>query len=750
MIPKPTFSVTHTTARPAAWRASYAAWISRAVCPAAVEYVLCCDERWGFFRPSPDEGNELDTWQHERASFGLYRTAPLNHLVWNTGRRCMVDGANIAAAAATGHIIIVNSDDIFPPERWDELVLAALAEKGIDSAAGEFVVYVSSGTPADVSGLMVLQVLSRERYERLGYALYPEYESMYCDNDFSEAARHDGVVVDCSDLVFYHNHPAYNGVLHEGARLDEVYQHENRGPAYDLGRAILERRRALGFSSRAALPAALAGAADGRTIALCIAGENFRGEWLDAFATLYTHLLAVRGFNVLRLRNYTTNVYATRLEVWAALRSLETTPDFVLWLDDDNLATPEQFDLLLSDLEADGSYQVMAAWSWVHDREQSRFQVSAGNWSADSAHWVPFDSVDFPELAEVQPAEVIGFPCVLMRGAVVGAVCERPFIEGILDNRLPYGIGGEDLAFCRACRGVCRIGVDPRVRVKHLKWMEVIPEFTRRPVDVGTVAVMIPACNEGRWIRRVVQSVRELGTVVVLNDHSTDDTRAEAEAAGAVVIDSPFPKNSPADRDEIRDKNWLLGQVKALCDPRWVLCIDGDEELERGGVAKIWRACASHVAEIFQMRILYLWDSPFRVRFDGSYSKFWRNSLFRVLSGHEFQSLYTRAGHAGMNPKLHTGNAPLPPAGVSHRGAALNVNLLHYGYMLKADRIRKYAYYNEIDPQNPHLEDSYRHLVQGDVPEVPADAKLLHGGPLDVRDLPASLVPDWQGEVVPL
>lgn len=51
------------------------------------------------------------------------------------------------------------------------------------------------------------------------------------------------------------------------------------------------------------------------------------------------------------------------------------------------------------------------------------------------------------------------------------------------------------------------------------------------------VAVVIPAYNEGRSIGKVVREVKELGAdVIVVDDGSWDNTRDEAERAGAVVV----------------------------------------------------------------------------------------------------------------------------------------------------------------------------------------------------------------------
>lgn len=56
------------------------------------------------------------------------------------------------------------------------------------------------------------------------------------------------------------------------------------------------------------------------------------------------------------------------------------------------------------------------------------------------------------------------------------------------------------------------------------------------------VSVVIPAANEGRSIGRVVAAVREQAPpgveleIIVVDDHSTDDTVARAEEAGARVL----------------------------------------------------------------------------------------------------------------------------------------------------------------------------------------------------------------------
>jgi len=56
------------------------------------------------------------------------------------------------------------------------------------------------------------------------------------------------------------------------------------------------------------------------------------------------------------------------------------------------------------------------------------------------------------------------------------------------------------------------------------------------------VLVMIPAYNEASMIRRLVKEIKSFHPnypILVINDGSTDDTRSEAEAAGARVVSLP-------------------------------------------------------------------------------------------------------------------------------------------------------------------------------------------------------------------
>ena len=714
MANRPLFSILHTSARPEAWRKVYDDWMSKAARPVDVEYVLCIDPRWGF-DPAAD-----------------YGMRSCDKVVVNQGRRCYVDGVNTAAAASTGSMLIVNADDQFVCEGWDWELRRRLTYQGADGPqhpnSDAFVVEISTGTPNEHErGIMVAPILSRRRYEDLGYVFFPEYESMFADNDFCEHAKRDDVIIDARDLLFPHRHPMFDASV----KKDAAYEAQNRREAYQLGENLLARRRASRFGKQP-LP-------DSKVISICIAGEFFGLTWMLALMHLKDELMR-RGWTVALHSAYTTNVFITRM--LNAQSVLENPPvaDYVLWLDDDNIVNYEHVERLLEDLKARPDAAMAAGWCWIVSETENVVRVSCGNFSPDSAHLTHFDNVEFSRSRALRNVEWTGFPCVVMRHLFLESMGAGAFLP-VLDPLLQFGMSGEDAAFCkRAVDAGHTLIVDPRVKVQHVKPRAIEPVF---PADTPRpkVAGMLRVRNESRWIARVIESLKPLcgDRIFVMDDDSTDDTAQLARAAGAVVYPDPFPGEA---LDEARDKNWLTRRVIEECQPEWIFCVDGDEELEPMGAEKIFSVLRQPAVDCYAVRFLYLWDSPDTVRLDRWYSSFHRQSLFRAELGLGFSSLYAAAGidvHSG----LHVSNAP--GAG-EVATATMDVYMLHYGYMLREDRVRKYEYYNRIDPGNA-MEDCYRHIVQGDIPEVPADAVLKYAGPLELRRLPKSLAPKFDVEV---
>src|ERR1700722_11017913 len=90
---------------------------------------------------------------------------------------------------------------------------------------------------------------------------------------------------------------------------------------------------------------------------------------------------------------------------------------------------------------------------------------------------------------------------------------------------------------------------------------------------------MLRVRNEERWIVEALESTLPLcRSTFVMDDHSDDQTVeiCQRYAPQVRVLPSVF-----AGLNESRDKNWLLDQIMAVCEPEWIACIDGDEVLER-------------------------------------------------------------------------------------------------------------------------------------------------------------------------
>jgi glycosyltransferase involved in cell wall biosynthesis len=228
--------------------------------------------------------------------------------------------------------------------------------------------------------------------------------------------------------------------------------------------------------------------------------------------------------------------------------------------------------------------------------------------------------------------------------------------------------------------------------------------------------------NEQRWIARVLDSMMPVcERVFILDDNSTDDTRQICRQFPKVTLfESPFAGQST---QEVRDKNYLIGQVEAeIPAGSWIVAIDGDEQIADGGCDVIRNLTENPSrADSFRFHVKYLWDSESQWRVDGIYAEFYRPSMFRLQPGQRFES---SAGGG-----FHCGNVPVH--GASQR---VPVHLLHYGYLHRADRLRKFDWYNAPDKQPiPENEDGYRHMVVGDL--FPVDAKFRYGGPLALAAL---------------
>src|SRR5262249_53245122 len=133
------------------------------------EYILSVDA----------DDRDLDGYAHLAARHGA-------SLIVNSNRS-LVDAANRAAAVAGGGIFVVVSDDFGCPEQWD----CRLAE--VIGSRRDAAVFVHDGVEGRI---LTLPILGRDLYRRLGYVYFPDYFSLFCDDDLTQVATRLGVLID--------------------------------------------------------------------------------------------------------------------------------------------------------------------------------------------------------------------------------------------------------------------------------------------------------------------------------------------------------------------------------------------------------------------------------------------------------------------------------------------------------------------------------------------------------------------------
>ena len=171
------------------------AWLDAAVDPSTIEYVFAMDD--------DDIDSLRETAGHLRA------VGPGGSDVVTSVRNW-----NAAAAIATGDLLVVVADDLFPPPAWDlqlmEMVYEldprslAFALKLADSAedVGPDLPPIARGGPP----LLRHPVVSRAFYSKLGL-FSPRFSGVFCDNDITLRAFWKAAIFDGRTLRLDHRHP---------------------------------------------------------------------------------------------------------------------------------------------------------------------------------------------------------------------------------------------------------------------------------------------------------------------------------------------------------------------------------------------------------------------------------------------------------------------------------------------------------------------------------------------------------------
>lgn len=211
--------------------------------------------------------------------------------------------------------------------------------------------------------------------------------------------------------------------------------------------------------------------------------------------------------------------------------------------------------------------------------------------------------------------------------------------------------------------------------------------------DPVTLVTAILARNEAgpdRYLRRVIERCKTFSdTVLLLDDGSTDDTVAVAEALGCVVYryqadtSCMWGTEAPA-----REQLWNL--AANLAGDGWVLVCDADMLLEGDPrpLTQSWDAAA------WAFPLVDCWDSEETFRVDGPWGfgpRTPRPWLFKP-------SALTAAAEWSLRG-VHTGHAPANFAQAGPCFATTDVYWKHLAYVTRDARVRKMEQYKSVMDQ---------------------------------------------------
>lgn len=193
-------------------------WVGKASGQNEVEYILSLDH----------EDPTAKTYAELFNGLGV--------TIVTASNRSMIDACNSGAKLASGHCLVLVSDDFDCPYNWDVM----LAMYAASCETMDYLIVPDDGYSTDLR-LATIPIMSFHLYKRLGYIYNPVYFSMWADNDLYETCDKLGVLVRCP-AKFQHNHWT-NGKR----KQDNTDRGHSSQSAFDNGKRIFEKRSREGF-----------------------------------------------------------------------------------------------------------------------------------------------------------------------------------------------------------------------------------------------------------------------------------------------------------------------------------------------------------------------------------------------------------------------------------------------------------------------------------------------------------------------
>ncbi len=133
-------------------------------------------------------------------------------------------------------ILLLASDDMIP-QKWgyDKIIIEAMKEYYPDT---DGVLFFNDGFKDNK--LNTLSILGRKYYDRFKYIYYPEYKSVWADNEFMDVANILKKQTYFEDVIIKHEHPDWGY-----GDKDNVHFENIKNESYD--RMIYDRRKNINF-----------------------------------------------------------------------------------------------------------------------------------------------------------------------------------------------------------------------------------------------------------------------------------------------------------------------------------------------------------------------------------------------------------------------------------------------------------------------------------------------------------------------
>lgn len=151
----------------------------------------------------------------------------------------VVGATNEGAKYSTGNILIYLSDDFDCPQDWDKLILKAL-----DTSKPQLL-KVDDCLQGFGVAVLTIPIMTRTFYDTYGYFFYPEYKSMFCDEDLYHVAKNTGAMVFAEYLKFPHKHPSNPN---QELRSNNDHTYNRSSNMWEQGKAIFNKRKAINFN----------------------------------------------------------------------------------------------------------------------------------------------------------------------------------------------------------------------------------------------------------------------------------------------------------------------------------------------------------------------------------------------------------------------------------------------------------------------------------------------------------------------